>query len=428
ARVIIASRNVERGQIAVDTLREKTGSKQIEFMQCDLCSLDSVRKFCKTFNENESRLDCLINNADGYNSIIQANYLGHFLLTNLLLDKLKQCKPSRIVNVSSGLHYSVKHIDWNDIFSQFKDRSLFGPYSSSKAFQIMFTKKLKDDLGKAGVNSFATNPGWVWTSIQNPMREAIGLLGFLIFYPLLYAAKIFFAQNSKTGAQTTIYCAVASELINSNEVYFASRVKRKAKWNFKESKSAPNCSKPFQEVIKRIFPRQLYELDMGRLHSSIASQPTTSTPQPLSRNQSKMRTSSNLPTLQTSSQRRIQGQDRTSSSVKHPPASSNVDESSITVRRLSSNLKGRLPDDTVNILNDWFDSHVDHPYPTKDEKLELAEQCGVSLQKVSTWFNNRRTRTRNTRPKQIQDDLLRQIEHLKSVVVLQQQTPYSPLF
>ncbi|CAF0906957.1 unnamed protein product, partial [Didymodactylos carnosus] len=158
------------------------------------------------------------------------------------------------------------------------------------------------------------------------------------------------------------------------------------------------------------------------------SQPATSTPQSLSRNQPKM-CASNLTSVQTSSQRRNQRQDRTSSSsVKDPPASSNVDESSITVRRLSSNLKGRLPDDAVDILNDWFDSHVDHPYPTKDEKLELAEQCGVSLQKVSTWFNNRRTRTRNTRPKQIQDDLLRQIEHLKGVVVLQQQTPYSPLF
>ncbi|CAF1065547.1 unnamed protein product [Didymodactylos carnosus] len=171
ARLIIVSRNPKKGQAAVAKLRDKSGNKQIEFMQCDLCSLDSVKNFCNAYNEKESRLDVLINNAgilfgldvvtkDGYNSIVQANYLGHFLLTNLLLDKLKQCKPSRIINVSSSIHS------------------------------------------------------------KDPLYGAVGLLRFVIFYPLLYLAKTFFAKTSKRGAQTIIYCAVASELINSNEIYF----------------------------------------------------------------------------------------------------------------------------------------------------------------------------------------------------------------
>jgi len=117
ARVVIVCRNMDKGRQAVDRLRSETGcnEKQIRLMECDLSSLDSVRNFAKLYNNEEDRLDVLICNAgvawspdvvtkDGFNSIIQANYLGHFLLTNLVLNKLKKCRPSRIINVSSGAH------------------------------------------------------------------------------------------------------------------------------------------------------------------------------------------------------------------------------------------------------------------------------------------------------------------------------------
>jgi NAD(P)-dependent dehydrogenase (short-subunit alcohol dehydrogenase family) len=107
------------GRQAIRQLRAETEceEKNIRLMECDLCSLDSVREFAKLYNTEEERLDVLICNSslvwatnivtkDGFNSVIQANYLGHFLLTNLLLDKLKQCRPSRIVNVASGSHRS----------------------------------------------------------------------------------------------------------------------------------------------------------------------------------------------------------------------------------------------------------------------------------------------------------------------------------
>lgn len=117
ARVIIACRNVDKGLQAIKNLVVKTdlNSDNIKVMHCDLCSLDSVRSFAKMYNEEEERLDVLICNAgigwsspvltkDGFNLVMQANYLGHFLLTNLLLDKLKKCRPSRIINVSSDFH------------------------------------------------------------------------------------------------------------------------------------------------------------------------------------------------------------------------------------------------------------------------------------------------------------------------------------
>ena len=111
---------MNRGHDAVQRLRSETNcaEKSLRLMECDLCSLDSVRSFARKYNNEEDRLDVLICNAgiawspdvvtkDGFNPIIQANYLGHFLLTQLLLDKLKQCRPSRIVNVASGAHKSL---------------------------------------------------------------------------------------------------------------------------------------------------------------------------------------------------------------------------------------------------------------------------------------------------------------------------------
>jgi retinol dehydrogenase 12 len=108
---------MDKAYQAVNQLRMETlcDEQMIRAMNCDLSSFDSVRRFAHEYNRDENRLDVLICNAglawspylvtkDGYNSVVQSNYLGHFLLTNLLLDKLKMSRPSRIVNVSSGAH------------------------------------------------------------------------------------------------------------------------------------------------------------------------------------------------------------------------------------------------------------------------------------------------------------------------------------
>ena len=117
--MIITCHDTFKGGRAIRQLRGETDceEKNLHLMECDLCSLDSVRQFAKLYNTREERLDVLICNAslvwssdivtiDGFNSIIQANYLAHFLLTNLLLEKLKQSRPSRIINVSSNAHKS----------------------------------------------------------------------------------------------------------------------------------------------------------------------------------------------------------------------------------------------------------------------------------------------------------------------------------
>jgi len=233
ARVVILCRNMNKGRQAIQQLRMETkcDEKNIRLMECDLCSFESVRNAAKLYNAEEDRLDILICNAglawapdtvtkDGFNSVIQANYLGHFLLTNLLLDKLKKCRPSRIINVSSSAHRRAGSIDWNDAFTQFKNTRLLGTYGPSKAFQILSTYKLKQDLLAEGINTFSLHPGWVWTSIQAPMQEAVGIYLFLLLYPILRLCKFVFAKTPFTGAQTTIYCAVEPSLEHSSEIYF----------------------------------------------------------------------------------------------------------------------------------------------------------------------------------------------------------------
>ncbi len=127
--MIILCRDMDKGRQAVQQLRIETScdEKNLRLIECDLCSFESVRKAAQLYNTEEDRLDVLICNAglawprhlitkDGFNSVIQANYLGHFLLTNLLLDKLKECRPSRIINVSSGQHKSSYQDDLNLYF------------------------------------------------------------------------------------------------------------------------------------------------------------------------------------------------------------------------------------------------------------------------------------------------------------------------
>jgi NAD(P)-dependent dehydrogenase (short-subunit alcohol dehydrogenase family) len=112
---------MDKGRQALSKLCLETecDKKNIRLMECDLSSFDSVRKFANLYNIEEDRIDVLICNAglvytsniyskDGLNYVMQANYLGHFLLTNLLLDKLKKCRPSRIINVSSVAHKCKK--------------------------------------------------------------------------------------------------------------------------------------------------------------------------------------------------------------------------------------------------------------------------------------------------------------------------------
>ena len=143
ATVVMACRSMQKGEEALKEAKEKSGSESINLMQLDLSSLNSVRKFVKTFVETFSskydKLHILVNNAgimmcpfakteDGFELQIGTNHFGHFAVINLLLKKLAASGPSRVITVSSSAHTQGK-IDFDDINYNQRRYSDFGAYS-----------------------------------------------------------------------------------------------------------------------------------------------------------------------------------------------------------------------------------------------------------------------------------------------------------
>ena len=179
ARVILACRSVERGKAAVADVRKRSGNNNVVFVQLDLGSLASVRTFAAKILEDEPRIDILINNAgvmmipkrtltpDGFEMQFGVNHLGHFLLTNLLLDRIKETPRARIVNLSSsaqGYMFAGK-FDFDNMNCEHS----YGPvtaYCASKLANVLFTRSLAKRLESTGVTTNAVDPGAIKTGLQ----------------------------------------------------------------------------------------------------------------------------------------------------------------------------------------------------------------------------------------------------------------------
>lgn len=175
ARVILACRNKEKGLKAVEDIRSASGNTNVEFRELDLASLASVRIFCQQILEEESHIDILINNAgvmacpywkteDGFEMQFGVNHLGHFLLTNLLLERLKQSPSARIVNVSSSAHKRCSRINFDDINST-KQYDSFKAYAQSKLSNVLFTRSLARRLEGTSVTTNSLHPGVIRTEL-----------------------------------------------------------------------------------------------------------------------------------------------------------------------------------------------------------------------------------------------------------------------
>ncbi|XP_071778251.1 dehydrogenase/reductase SDR family member 13-like [Centroberyx gerrardi] len=228
ARVILACRSKERAEAAAFDIRRESGNNEVVFMQLDLGSLKSVRRFAETFLKTEPRLDLLINNAglmgpghteDGFGMAFGVNHLGHFLLTNLLLERLQQCGPSRVVNVAALLH-RFGAIDFPLLASQ-KDlvsgRSTwhnFKAYCNSKLCNVLFTRELANRLEGTSVTCYSLHPGVIYTELCRNMSLWQQLL-------LMPVAKLLFL-DPEAGSQTTLHCALQEGMEPFSGRYFSS--------------------------------------------------------------------------------------------------------------------------------------------------------------------------------------------------------------
>jgi NAD(P)-dependent dehydrogenase (short-subunit alcohol dehydrogenase family) len=218
--VILASRSEDRTAPVVEAIRRSTGNPQVEFLPVDLSDLGSVRSAASAFLSRGLPLHVLVNNAglaglrgltpDGFEITWGTNHLGPFLLTLLLLDRLKQSAPSRIVNVASRAHHRARGIDWDAQRLPASSTGGIDEYSVSKLANVLFTKELARRLDGSGVTAYALHPGVVATDIWRELPWGIRHL-----------AKLFMVSPEE-GARTTLHCATEPEASLASGAYYDS--------------------------------------------------------------------------------------------------------------------------------------------------------------------------------------------------------------
>jgi NAD(P)-dependent dehydrogenase (short-subunit alcohol dehydrogenase family) len=218
AHVFLASRSEARTKPAVDEIRRGTGNDRVEFLSLDLADPASVRAAAAAFLSRELPLHGLVNNAglagqrgltrDGFELTFGTNHLGPFLFTLLLLERLKQSAPSRIVNVASRAHFGAKGIDWEALRRPAASAAGLGEYSVSKLANVLFAKELARRLEGAGVTAYALHPGVVATDIWRKLP-----------WGLRHLAKLFMISPEQ-GARTTLHCAASPDAAAESGLYY----------------------------------------------------------------------------------------------------------------------------------------------------------------------------------------------------------------
>ncbi len=208
ATVIIAVRNLEKGESAKSKIKSENSDAILDIIKLDLADLSSVKSFVNEFKSKYNKLDMLINNAgvmippytktkDGFELQFGTNHLGHFALTLQLLDVIEKTPNARIVNVSSGAHKYGK-INFDDLNWEERDYKAWKAYGDSKIANLYFTKVLAEKVAEKNIQVTAAHPGWTATELQ---RHS-GMIEFL---------NSIFAMPQEQGALTTLRAAVDND-------------------------------------------------------------------------------------------------------------------------------------------------------------------------------------------------------------------------
>jgi len=185
--VILACRSRDKTDPVLAEIRREVPNANVEFIALDLGDLNSVRACAKELLDRKTPIHGLINNAglagqrgktkDGFELQFGTNHLGPYLFTRLLLDRIVESAPARIVNVASSSHYSAKEIDWSKLQQPTHTRTAMSEYAVSKLSNVLFTKELARRLDPAKVTTYAVHPGVVatdvWRKVPGPVRWVI---------------------------------------------------------------------------------------------------------------------------------------------------------------------------------------------------------------------------------------------------------------
>lgn len=216
--VFVACRSLDKARPVVAEIIATTGNTKVELLEIDLADFASVRACAAAFLKRDLPLHLLINNGglagshgrtkSGFELAFGVNHMGHFLLTSLLLDRIKQSAPARIVNVASRAHIRVKGIDFDAVRTRTKTRTAVKEYGVSKLANVLFSAELSRRLEGTGVTTYALHPGVVatdvWRTIPWPFDRLIKL----------------FMITVEQGALTTLHCALSDEAGKQTGLYY----------------------------------------------------------------------------------------------------------------------------------------------------------------------------------------------------------------
>jgi NAD(P)-dependent dehydrogenase (short-subunit alcohol dehydrogenase family) len=209
-RVVMAGRDRDRTEAARRLVTQRSGSDRVDIALADFSRLGDVRRLANEILAGHDRLDVLVNNAglfsphyrlsaDGCELTFAVNHLAPFLLTNLLLERLKASAPARIVTVASEAHRRNR-IDLGDL-TRPRDWTMMRAYGRSKLCNVLFTRELASQLDRAEVVATCLHPGVVATRIGQ--RGGLAELGWRVAKP--------FMLSPEKGAETPVFLATAPD-------------------------------------------------------------------------------------------------------------------------------------------------------------------------------------------------------------------------
>jgi NAD(P)-dependent dehydrogenase (short-subunit alcohol dehydrogenase family) len=255
ARVVITARNADRGTAARADIAAASGSDTVELSVFDLEDLSSVRAGADDLLERCPRIDVLLNNAglilsnrslstDGYESTFAINHLGPFLLTELLLERVKESAPSRIVNVASTAHnFARRGMVFDDLMAEqsYKPMEVYG---RSKLANILFTTELAERLAGTGVTVNSLHPGSVATGYARDGDTT----GFMAWGVKVYAL-LPISLTPEQGARTSIYLCSSPEVEGVTGRYFAKCAQKTPSANARDRDAAAQLWRVSEELV-----------------------------------------------------------------------------------------------------------------------------------------------------------------------------------
>jgi NAD(P)-dependent dehydrogenase (short-subunit alcohol dehydrogenase family) len=213
ATVVLACRSEERTLPVLEDIKQTTGNDKAEFLPLELGDFASVRAAAARLLESGRPINLLVNNAgvagqrgmtkSGFELTFGINHVGHFLLTTLLLDRIAESGPARIVNVSSGNHFNASAIDYDAVRQPTRTFVGLKEYDVSKLANVLFTQALVERVDSSKIAVFSVNPGPVHTEVWRRMPRPL--------YAVYRRARSL--RTPLEGAQPSLKAATAPDLV-----------------------------------------------------------------------------------------------------------------------------------------------------------------------------------------------------------------------